>query len=508
MSSTPHVELRSVGKRFGATLAVRDVDLAIHGGQVHALVGENGAGKSTLGKLIAGVHTPDDGEILLAGRQVHFRSPRQALEHGVTIVAQELSLVPARSVEENVFLNQEPHQGPLVSRRALRQRFDDLTDRSGIEVSPDAVVARLSVAEQQKVEILRALAREAGLIVMDEPTARLTAHQAEAFGHMIRRLADGGTTIVLVSHFLEEVLGVSDTVTVMRDGRVVRTSPAADETQASLIEAMIGRRLDANFPPKRQPDPDAPDVLSVEGLTRRGAFHGVTFSVREGEIVVLTGLVGAGRSEVARAIYGADRVDSGAVRVHGQPLRVRHPIGAIRRGVAMIPEARTSEGLQLTRPVRENITLPYLHGLSTAGVVRRRQEARSAGKAITQTGIKASSQDAAVMTLSGGNQQKVLFARSLFGTPALLIADEPTRGVDVGAKRAIYDLMTDQAANGLAVLVITSEVEEVLGLGHRVIVMRAGSVVAELQGDDITEPNVVAAAFGSIPEFAEIKDTE
>ena len=205
---------------------------------------------------------------------------------------------------------------------------------------------------------------------------------------------------------------------------------------------MIGRRLDANFPPKSQPDPDAPEVLSVEGLTRRGAFHDVTFSVREGEIVVLTGLVGAGRSEVARAIYGADRVDSGAVRVHGQPLRARHPTKAIRRGVAMIPEARTSEGLQLTRPVRENITLPYLDGLSTAGVVRRRREARLAGEAITQTGIKASSQDAAVVTLSGGNQQKVLFARSLFGTPALLIADEPTRGVDVGAKRAIYDLMT------------------------------------------------------------------
>ena len=473
---------------------------------MHALVGENGAGKSTLGKLIAGDHLADEGELLLAGMPVQLRSPRQALEHGITIVAQELSLVPARSVEENIFLGQEPHRGPFVTRGSLRRRFTDLVARTGIELDPDALVGRLSVSEQQRVEIMRALARNAELIVMDEPTARLTAHEAEALGQIMRRLSTQGTTIVLVSHFLEEVLEVADTITVMRDGHIVRTRAAAEESQASLTQAMIGRALEAAFPAKTLPATGAPEVLGVEGLSRRGSFEDVSFSCRAGEILVMTGLVGAGRSEVAHAIYGAHRATAGTIRLNGRGFSARHPVQAVEHGIAMIPEARKAEGLQLSRPVRENITLPHLKAFSRLGVVRRERESRAARDAIEQTGVKTSSPDAAIDTLSGGNQQKVLFARALLQGPSLLIADEPTRGVDIGAKRAIYDLLAEQARRGLAVLVITSEIEEVIGLAHRVLVMREGTITAELHGDQINEANVIAAAFGGVPDFMETKD--
>ncbi len=508
MKATQHVEVRGVTKRFGATTALADVDLTIERGTVHALVGENGAGKSTLGKLIAGVHTADSGELIVAGRPVEFRSPRQALDLGLTIVAQELSLVPARPVIENVFLGREDHIGPVVRRAAQRRRFDELVASSGIEVPGDALAGDLSIAMQQKVEILRALARNAELIVMDEPTARLAAHEAEALCGIVRQLARAGTTVVFVSHFLEEVLGVSDIVTVMRDGRVVRTSPTSDETHSSVIEAMIGRRLDSTFPTKQLPDGEAKTVLEVQGLSRDGVFEDVSLTVRAGEVVVLAGLVGAGRSELARCIYGADKPDRGLVLVDGQRLEVSHPAGAVARGVAMIPEDRKAQGLQQTRAVRENITLPHLRLLTRLGVVKRKEETRRTADAIERMGVKTLTQDHPVSALSGGNQQKVLFARSLFRTPTVLIADEPTRGVDVGAKRAIYELVARLAGEGLAVLVVSSEIEEVIGLAHRVLVMRGGRVVTELAGNDINETNVIRAAFGAVPEYETHKEQE
>jgi simple sugar transport system ATP-binding protein/ribose transport system ATP-binding protein len=500
--STPHVQVRGVTKRFGATIALADVDVDIARGSVHALVGENGAGKSTLGRLLAGVHKPDEGQLLVAGRVVSFRSPREALACGITMVAQELSLVPTRTVAENVFLGIEPHLGPLVNRRRLRDTFGRLVLESGIAVDPDALVRDLSVADQQKVELLRALARQAELIVMDEPSARLTAPEMEALGATIRGLAEAGTTVVLVSHFLEEVLSVSDTVTVMRDGRVVRTAPTATESRDRLITGMIGRRLGSVYPPKAPPAA-LTSLLQVRGLSRRGAFHDISFDVGAGEIVVLAGLVGAGRTEVVRTIFGAERPDSGQVTLGGLPWRPRHPRQALRNGVTMIPEARKAQGLQLSRAVQENVVLPHLSHVGRAGFVSLSGEARHAAPAIDRVGVKAASPTVPVGQLSGGNQQKVLFARSLMRTPRLLIADEPTRGVDVGAKCAIYQLLADQAAAGMAVLVVSSELDEVVGLAHRVLVMREGRVVAELSGSEVTEKNVVAAAFGAIPDYLE-----
>jgi rhamnose transport system ATP-binding protein len=496
MSSAPHVELSNVTKRFGGTLALADVNLTIARGTVHSIIGENGAGKSTLGKIVSGVYVADAGEVRVAGRPVHFRSPRQALEHGLTVVAQELALLPARSVIENVFLGQEDHSGPMVRRRAIRRRFAELVARSGIDVPARAVVGSLAVAQQQKVEILRALARNADLIVMDEPSSRLTAAEAEVLDAIVRGLAAAGTTVVFVSHFLDEVLSVSDFITVMRDGRVISTVRGVEATRSGLITDMIGRPLDASFPAQTPHAAGARPVLRVRDLSRRGVFKNVSFDVRSGEIVILAGLLGAGRSEVARTIYGADRADAGSVELDGRPLRARSPADAVRVGVAMIPESRKEQGLQLTRSVRDNITLPHLAQLSRWGIVRTRVESHRTDEIISAVGVRTASPENRVSALSGGNQQKVLFSRSLLRTPRLLIADEPTRGVDVAAKRSIYDLIARLAIEGMAVLIISSELEEVLGLAHRVLVMRKGAIAAELIGDQLTERNVIHAAFG------------
>lgn len=496
--NVPAVEFRAVVKRFGATVALNDVSLSISAGHVHALVGENGAGKSTLGKVLAGIIPPDSGEVVLAGRPENLGSPRQALAAGVTMIAQELSLVPERTVMENVFLGIEPHRGPWVLKRELRARFDSLVTETGIFVEPTAHVADLRIGQQQKVEILRALARNARVIVMDEPTARLSLEETEALLETIRSLRVRGTTVVFVSHFLEEVLEIADTVTIMRDAQVVRTGPATGEDKQSLIEGMTGRPLDAMFPPRNKLLADSPIVLAVDCLSRAGAFDGVTFDVRAGEIVVLSGLVGSGRSEVLQAIYGAAPATGGALTLRDEPYRPTRVRDAIRRGVAFIPESRKDLGLIIDASVADNITLPYMKDVERGGLISRRREDRLAASRMDDVGVKAASPRASVATLSGGNQQKVLFARSLVRTPTLLLADEPTRGVDVGAKRSIYDLITGLAAQGMGVVVVSSEIEEVMGLAHRILVMHQGRIAAEFVAEDTDESAVISAAFGNL----------
>ena len=495
-SSQAHVELRGVTKRFGGTVALRDVDISVRAGTVHALVGENGAGKSTAGKILAGVLTPDAGRLLLHGAETAFRSPRAALDRGITMVAQELSLVPSRSVLDNVFLGIESHNGPFV--RAAGDRFAELVAEYGIGADPDAVVGRLAVAEQQKVEILRALARRAELIVMDEPTARLTSEQAVALRRTVRALAERGVTVVYVSHFLDEVLAVADDVTILRDGQVIRSGPAAGESRRSLIEGIVGRAIEAAFPPRRPREPAAPVVLGVRGLSRAGSFEHVGFEVRAGEIVTLAGLVGSGRSEVLRCIFGADRATAGSMTLDGEPYEPRSPRRAIRDGVAMVPESRKAHGLLPRRSVRENVTLPHLGSFVTpGGFVRTGGERAAAGRVTTAVGLTGATIASAMAELSGGNQQKSLFARWLVGRPRLFLADEPTRGVDVGAKRGIYEVLVGLAAEGMGVLVVSSELEEVLGLAHRVLVMRGGRLVGELDGAAATRTEVMELAFGA-----------
>jgi len=490
----PLVELRDVSKRFGGVHALEGISLEIPSGAVHALVGENGAGKSTLGKIIAGAIQHDAGQLLIDGEEVSLRSPREGLTRGIAMMAQELLVVPHLTVAQNVFLAVEPRAGGWVNRRELRQRYEELSARAGFTLRADRVVGSLRVAEQQQVEIMRALARDARMIVMDEPSAALSGGDVDRLHQIIRSLAAQGRTVLLVSHFLREVLELAHTVTVMRDGRIVRTADAAGETEGSLIQGMLGRPLSAVYPTKAQVPEQAPVALSVRGLSAPGVER-ASFELREGEIVGLAGLVGAGRTELGRAIFGADKRLDGAVDLAGQPLPGAGPLASLRRGLAMVPESRRELGLLFSRSAVENVSLSSLPEHSRLGWVDRRSERAAAADLLSRVALTRATGESIVGTLSGGNQQKVLFARMLMCRPKVLIADEPTRGVDVGAKRAIYDLIVGLAAQGTAVLLISSEIEEVLGLAQRVLVMRRGRIVKELSSEAMSESAILAAAF-------------
>lgn len=496
----PLVEVRAISKHFGGVHALVDVSVAFARGTVHGLVGENGAGKSTLAKAIGGVHQPNEGEIVVDGEPVRFSSPRDALDRGIALIAQEIALVPEATVEENIFLGIEPRRAGMLDRVALRRAYRELEERVGFGLPAGAKVGGMRVADRQKVEIMRALGRHARMILMDEPTAALTADEADRLLEVVRRLAAEGTTIVLVSHYLDEVLAVSQTVTVMRDARVIRTGPASAETAQTLVSGMVGREVDLTYPTKALA-PDAPVVLETRRLTRGSAVRDVSFQVRAGEIVGLAGLVGAGRTETARLLFGADRLDDGQILLDGELIELHRPVDAIERGIAMVPENRKDEGLLLLRSIRENITLATISEHSRAGFLRRGSEERQARRLFDRLDVRGTGTEATVGSLSGGNQQKVLFARWLARTPRLLIVDEPTRGVDVAAKGEIHRLLVELAARGLAVILVSSEIEEVLGLAHRTLAMREGRVVQEF-GPDAEREDVLHACFGQVQEVS------
>lgn len=494
-SRLPLIQVREVDKNFGGVRALKGVDVDIFEGEVLALVGENGAGKSTLGKIIIGEHPPDSGVLLVRGEECSFRSPHDALLAGVTGIAQEISLVPQRSAMENVFLGREPRRLGVIDKRALRERYRELDHRTQFGIPADAVAADLSIADQQRLEILRALARDVDVIVMDEPTAALTKTESDKLFSVVRDLRSQGKTIVYISHFLREVLDLADRVTILRDGRLVRTAPTEGETPETLIRSMLGRSLTHTFPRKAPVPADAPVVLEVEHASRPPACQDLSFQVRAGEILGLAGLVGAGRSELARIVFGADPGGSATVRVDGRECQIKSPRDAIRAGIVYLPESRKDDGLVMARSAAENVSLPHLHGVSRFGVISRGDERDRCQQLLLQVQTSMNAPSSAVSTLSGGNQQKVLFARWLFSTPRVFIADEPTRGVDVGAKVAIYELLRDLAQAGIAMVVISSENEELIGLAHRVLVLRGGRLVAELEQDQITESAILSAAL-------------
>jgi rhamnose transport system ATP-binding protein len=492
------VALVDIDKSYGGVRVLSGVSLDLRPGTVHGLVGENGAGKSTLMKVLCGIERPDSGEIQVDGRPAVFRRPADALARGITLISQELALAPARSVTENVFLGRWSATAGVVRPRADAERFAALAERTGFDLDPEAPVGTLPIAAQQQVEILRALARESRVVVMDEPTAALSVTETEQLLALARRLALSGLSIVLVSHFLEEILRTCDTVTVLRDGRHVLTEPAAVHTPATLIRGMVGRDVDVLYPELPPVPADAPVLLRVRGLARGRAVRGVDLDIRAGEILGLAGLVGSGRTETARLIFGADRRDAGTVDVAGQSVRSGRPREAMRRGLAMVPESRKDEGLVLVRSMRENLLLADLGRGSKLGILRPRAERAIARDSVDRVDIRGADPTGPVWTLSGGNQQKVLFAKWLLRRPKVLLVDEPTRGVDVAAKVTIHRLLADLAARGLAVLVISSEIEEVMGLSHRVLVLRSGRVVAEVDPRTATREQVLAAAFADV----------
>jgi ABC-type sugar transport system ATPase subunit len=495
-TASPLLVMQGIGKSFPGVRALSGVNFDVRAGEVHALVGENGAGKSTLMKILAGAYGADEGVIRLDGSPVHFGGPQDALAAGIVTIYQELNLIPALSVGENIFLGDEPRVGtlPMIDWPAVHRRSAELLARVGVELDTHVAVRSLGVGKQQLVEVAKALHRTPRLIVMDEPTAALGLAEIDELFRVIRELRARGVSIVYISHRLDEIFAVCDRVTVMRDGTVVDTCAVAGSSVGTLVQMMVGRTLERALR-AANPATKAAELLRVTGLTRRGAFEDVTFSVRRGEIYGLGGVVGAGRTEVARAIFGADPIDGGEIAIEGRIVRITSPRDAVRNGIAMLTEDRKAEGLVLGLSVRENVALTVLDRIAQAlGFVPPGKERMLAQGFITSLHIRTPSADQLVVNLSGGNQQKVVLAKWLAVKPKLLIFDEPTRGVDVGAKAEIYTLIRELVANGMAVIVISSELPELLSLSDRIGVLKRGRMVAELDAATTDEATILAYA--------------
>ena len=479
MSDTsPLLEMRGIVKSFPGVQALRGVDLSLRPGEVLALLGENGAGKSTLMKVLGGAHRADEGTLSIDGRVTPFDSPLDSRNAGVAVIYQEFNLVPGLTAVENIFLGQEVTRAGFVAQKQERERAAVLFKRLGVEIDLDAPCRRLTTAQQQLVEIAKALAFDARIIVMDEPSAALTSHEVERLFEIIRDLKRHGIGIIYISHRLDEVFTVADRVTVLRDGRNVGERPVAQITRNQMIELMVGRELKDEFP-ARTVTLGAPR-LEVSGLRRGRAVRDVSFAVRRGEILALTGLVGAGRTETARLIFGADPREAGEIRLDGNVLALRSPQDAIAAGIGLLTEDRKLQGLVLGHSVRENFGLPNLTWLSRRGFVQLGQERTHFARYVDQLRIKVPNQEQRAGNLSGGNQQKVVLAKWLARNCDVLIFDEPTRGIDVGAKYEIYLLLNELAAAGKAIVMISSELPEVLGMADRILVMHEGRVTGEI----------------------------
>ena len=495
------LELRHAAKSFGAVRALIDGSVTLVGGEVHALLGENGAGKSTLVKVLAGVHQPDSGTLAVNGREVTLHGPAAARAAGIAVIYQEPTLFPDLTVAENMFIGRQPLRsarwiaGRRIDRGTMQHEAAAIFKRLGVPLDPARLARGLSIADQQVVEIGKALSLDARVIVMDEPTAALSAAEVDRLFDVIRTLKTQGAAVLFISHRLEEVFAICQTVTVMRDGKHVLTSDLAGLTAKDLVRAMVGRELAERPPEAAGAEPGGP-MLTLERLTREGVFTDISLTVRSGEIVALAGLVGSGRSEVARAVFGIDRYDAGEVLVAGRHLKKASPTQAMAAGIGFVPEDRRQQGLVMDMSVQQNVALASLNNLRKGGLIRASAERAMAADWAARLKIKYGRLTDPVAMLSGGNQQKVVLAKWLGRKPNLLIVDEPTRGIDVGTKAEVHHLLTDLARSGVAVLMISSELPEVLGVADRILVMREGRLVAEFSHDDGSEEAIMSAAMG------------
>ncbi|KUL34192.1 sugar ABC transporter ATP-binding protein [Streptomyces sp. NRRL F-4489] len=512
------LRVEGVTKAFPGVRALDGVDLTLRAGEVHVLLGENGAGKSTLIKMLSGAHRPDSGRILVHGgpdgsadglREVQIRSAQDAARLGIATIYQEFNLVPGLTVAENLFLGRQPRTAlGLVDKKAMRARAADLLRRVRLDVSPNIPVAELGIARLQMVEIAKALSLDARVLIMDEPTAVLTSEEVQTLFDIVRELRDAGVGIIFITHHLDEIGALGDRVTVLRDGRSVDEVPATTG-EDELIRLMVGRDIAEQYP-RRRPDELGPPLLRVRGLTRRGAgrtgdgaarpvFEGIDFEVRAGEVVGLAGLVGAGRTEVARAVFGVDRYDAGTVEVAGERLAAGDVRAAMRAGLGLVPEDRKGQGLVLDASLQDNLTLARLDRDTRGGLVDRRGQRREAAAVAEQLKVRMSGLGQPARTLSGGNQQKIVIGKWLLAQTRLLILDEPTRGIDVGAKVEIYQLINELTAAGCGVLMISSDLPEVLGMSDRVLVMAQGRLTGELAAADATQDAVMELALQPPP---------
>ncbi|MEP2533261.1 sugar ABC transporter ATP-binding protein [Shimia sp.] len=507
MTGSPAIALNNVSKSFGPVEVLHGVDLALHAGQVHALIGENGAGKSTTMKILAGYQPPTTGQLIVDGTPTAFHSLHDGELAGVVMIHQEFNLAEQLTVEQNVFLGRELKRGVLLDKAEMRRRTRDYLARVQCDVSPDTMVSKLSNSDKQMVEIAKALSRDANVLIMDEPTAVLTSRETEVLFTQVRILRDAGTAVLFTSHKLDEVAAISDHVTVMRDGNVVHSGPTRDINEDSMATAMVGRDVSDLYPVKPGLPVDAPIVMQVKGLSVPGFATDVSFNLRQGEILGIGGLIGAGRTEVMEGLAGLRPATSDTVTLFDKPAQFRSPGGAQRAGLCYLTEDRKLRGLLLERGMRENLTLQNLHKFGRL-LIDKAAEEKALTKAISEFDIRTGTREIAVGNMSGGNQQKLLLAKVMLSEPRVLIVDEPTRGIDIGTKQQIYAFLRKLADAGHSIIMITSEMPELIGLSDRVVVMRLGQIGGTLGPDEMSEDAIVRLSMGlnrktnSIPEMA------
>ena len=490
--SQPLLEMRAITKQFPGVLALNHVDFDVYPGEVHVLVGENGAGKSTLMKILSGVYTKDSGEVIFKGKHVDFHTPRQAQLAGITTIYQELNQIPQLSVTENIFLGSEIERGVLVDWPEMHKQARELLARLHLDIDPRQPLSRLGVGQQQMVEVAKALHHRADLIIMDEPTSALSVREIDYLFTIIRQLKAQGVAIIYISHHLEETFELGDRTTVLRDGQRVATLPTRDLNVDGLIRLMVGRDLSEKFP--KETAPRGKEVLRVEGLNQGDRLKDISFSAYAGEVLGIAGLVGAGRTELVRAIFGADPIDSGQFYIDGRPVTIHSPRDAIRHGIGLLTEDRKQQGLILKMSTRDNITLSVLERLTRGLFTSQRKERDLAQSFIDNLAIKTPGQSQLVMNLSGGTQQKVVLSKWMATEPRVLIFDEPTRGIDVGAKVEIYKLINQLARQGVAILMVSSELPEILGMSDRIMVICEGRVTGFLNREEATEEKIMEYA--------------
>lgn len=490
------LELKGISKQFPGVKALDNVDFTLRKQEVHALIGENGAGKSTMMKIILGSYQPTEGEMFYKGQPYNPKAPIDALGRGISMIHQEISLTPTMSVSDNVWIGREDKFGNklFVNKKKQEAATRDILSKLGLEIDPSTEVSRLSIAQMQLVEIARAVSYDSDVIIMDEPTSALTDAEVERLYKIIAELKEAGKSVIFISHKLEEIFRICDTITVLRDGQYVGQLDAKTSTKDQLVGMMVGREL-SNVYPKLEVEIGEP-VLEVENFTQPGVFENVNFTVRKGEILGFAGLIGAGRTEIMRAIFGVDPHKSGQLRLHGKPVENRNPTEAIQNKFSMITEDRLHSGAVHGLPVRFNASIAYLDKITKGGMVNRKQEKADVLDMVGKMAIKVADLEGSIDQLSGGNQQKVILAKWLLTEPEILIMDEPTRGIDVGAKAEIYKLMGQLAQQGKAIIMISSELPELMGVSDRIMVVRGGKIVGEFERGEFSQERIMSCAFG------------
>ena len=489
------LELKHIRKVFPGVIALSDVNFALVRGTVHAIVGENGAGKSTLMKILSGAYTADGGEIWIEGEKAVIQNERDGFAYGISMIYQELNSVLDMTVYENIYLGRMPQKGIFVDKRKMIRESQHILDDLEIQIRPQETMRNLSVAQRQMVEIAKAISREAKIIVMDEPTSSISQKDTEILFEFIHKLKARGISIIYISHRLEELPEIADEITVLRDGAYIYHCGINEITKDEIIRYMVGRELTNQFPKVAVPLGEV--VLDIQHLTSAGRFRDISFAVHKGEILGFSGLVGAGRTEIMRAIFGLDHIDSGTIAINGKVLTIRSPVDAIRAGIAMVTEDRRRYGLVLSGSVKENISLVHLEAfLNSLGFIKHKKEEQAAREQVARLNIKCNSISSEVRSMSGGNQQKVVLAKWLLKDVNVLILDEPTRGIDVGAKQEIYKIMGELAAQGIAIIMISSELPEILGMSDRIIVIGEGIIKGELRREEASQERIMNLSAG------------